>query len=223
MKKLLLASVAVLAFSGAAQAADLPSKRSAVVPYAPVMGVWSGFYVGAHAGMTSGNFQSTDTLGVISKVKAKDSSFSGGALVGYNYQMNNYVLGLEADYTAFELSKSKVVSTGAGALEQSADYLVTVRGRVGYAVDKFLPFVTAGVAFTNSENQYNTLAGALIASQSKTRTGLALGAGVDYAFTNNIIGRVEYQYATFNDKFNFVSDKAKLDLHTVRAAVAYKF
>ncbi len=215
MKNLLLASVAALAFAGAANAADLPSKRSAVVAYAPAS-IWTGFYAGVHAGWTGGEFKTTDTVVTSRTQTQKDSSFSGGALVGYNYQIQQFVLGAEADITAFNLKKAKLGAVG--SLETSANYLATVRGRVGYAVDRFLPFVTAGVAFTDSKQAYP------LASQSKTRTGYALGAGVDYAFTNNIIGRVEYQYAKFdNTKFNFVTDKSDLTLHQVRAAVSYKF
>lgn len=215
MKKLLLASVAALAVAGAASAADLPSKRSSVVAYAPAAGVWTGFYAGVHAGWTGGEFKTTDTATLVKQTQ-RDNSLSGGALVGYNYQINQFVLGLEADITAFDLEKSK--SGNITGLETSSKWLATVRGRVGYAVDRFLPFVTAGVAFTDSKQAY---AGA---AESKTRTGYALGAGVDYAFTNNIIGRVEYQYAKFDgDKFNVVGDKSDLAFHTVRAAVIYKF
>lgn len=112
----------------------------------------------------------------------------------------------------------------------------TIRGRAGYAFENFLPFVTAGVAIGRAKIQdqvavttsayhptdatlppYGSYDEAHVAKE-KTVAGLALGAGIDYAITPNILLRGEYQYVLFND-----FDGHKLNVNTVRAGAAVKF
>lgn len=99
MKKFLLATTALVAFSAGAQAADLGAPRMpiAAAVVAPVFN-WTGFYVGAHFGYGWGNTNWTflagpDTL----NPPPRPNGVFGGLQLGYNFQINNIVLGLEAD------------------------------------------------------------------------------------------------------------------------------
>ena len=73
---------------------------------------------------------------------------------------------------------------------QSLDWLGTIRGRVGYAMGAWMPYVTGGFAFGGGTRTTN------IGSQSATatHTGYVLGAGVEYAFSPQWTAKLEYQY-----------------------------
>src|SRR5829696_6889709 len=96
MKKILLASVALFGFAGAAAAADLLMRAAPPAPIiaaAPIF-TWTGFYVGVNAGFgwSDDDFDSVDLAD-----DDNDGGFVGGAQVGYNYQIGSFVVGLEGD------------------------------------------------------------------------------------------------------------------------------
>ena len=146
MKRVLLACVGIVALSGAAAAADLPV---APAPYykAPVYAPaynWSGFYLGINGGggwgrstwTTTGPF---DTSG----------GLVGGTL-GYNYQVNQVVLGVEGDIDWANINGSTntgCTAVGGTGCATGDNWLSTVRGRLGYAADRFMPYITGGAAF----------------------------------------------------------------------------
>jgi outer membrane immunogenic protein len=179
--------LAVLGFCGvtSAQAADLDYDYLRGAEYdpipAPVAIDWTGVYVGGHGGYTSAalgskgalqpliyrdshdttgesNFRASTLLNPPSK-RVGDMSF--GAFAGYNFQIDEFVFGIEADYTNFGrmgvsndgLGRSQTSSAGmyeivslSGATATRVNDYGTLRGRVGYAFGNFLPYVTGGVA-----------------------------------------------------------------------------
>ena len=219
MKTYLLASVAALGLlaAGAASAADLPSrKRPVAAPvYVPAFS-WSGVHVGPNAGYGWGN---VNTNGGFAITNTGDlDGFVGGAQVGYNYQMGQFVVGLEADIQGADLSTG---NTFAG-LRVKTDYFGTVRGRVGVAFDRFLPYITGGWAYGNVKTSFP---GVFAVSSDNSHTGgWALGGGLEYAFTNNIIAGVEYLYVDLGDKRILnTGTKVGTDFSVVRARLSYKF
>src|SRR3978361_1619505 len=103
MKKLLLSSVALLGLTAGAFAADLPSRRVAPAPYVAVpVFTWTGFYVGVNAGygFSDNDRNNGSYYGAGTTYYGNDSSrdgFVGGGQIGYNYQIGNFVIGIEAD------------------------------------------------------------------------------------------------------------------------------
>ncbi|HEY4140068.1 MAG TPA: outer membrane protein [Pseudolabrys sp.] len=183
LRKILLASAALVSFAGAASAADMPARMPMkAVPYLAVYN-WTGFYVGANIGYgwgrdTAGG-SSTSLNGVI-----------GGGQIGYNWQMNNLVLGLETD---FQGSGQRADATGGGAtLTERVRYFGTVRGRLGYAWDRTLVYVTGGYAYTNVGADLTF--GGLTASSNTTKSGYTVGGGVEYAFAGPWSVKAEYLY-----------------------------
>jgi outer membrane immunogenic protein len=223
MKKYLLSGVAALGLiaAGAASAADLPSRKGPVVApvYVPAF-TWTGFYVGANAGYGFGNM---DSVGV--NAFGDLDGFVGGGQIGYNYQLGQIVLGVEADFQGADL-KAGPSFAGFGIVgEGKTEWFGTVRGRVGYAFDRFLPYITGGLAYGNVKT---TLAPGVtingLNSDDNTHTGWTVGAGVEYAFTNNLVGGVEYLYVDLGDKKVFNgADKVGTDFSLVRARLSYKF
>ena len=111
MKKLLLATVAVFGFAGAAAAADLPSRYAPPPMVAAVpLFTWTGFYVGVNAGYgwnTNDNNTFIDpVLGVVSG-GGSDGGFVGGGQIGYNYQFGQFVIGLETDIQYADLGNGR--------------------------------------------------------------------------------------------------------------------
>jgi outer membrane immunogenic protein len=218
MKNYLLSGVAALGLiaAGAASAADLPSRKGPVAApiYAPVF-TWTGFYVGANAGYAFGNVKA-GAFALPRTVAIGDiDGFIGGGQVGYNYQMGQFVLGLEADLQGGDLNSSN----GFGDRVRT-DYFGTVRARAGLAVDRFMPYVTGGWAYGNVKT---TIAG--IGSTDKTHTGgYAVGAGLEYAFTNNLSAKIEYLYVDLGEKSVFNTGvKVGTDFSVVRAGLNYRF
>src|SRR5262245_57441508 len=77
----------------------------------------------------------------------------------------------------------------------------SLRGRVGYALDRLLLYGTAGIAFADlSQNiQKGRNAGEQVVWENQTPTGYVLGAGAEYAFNSRWIGRVEYLYSNYGN------------------------
>ena len=125
-----------------ASAADLPRGMPYKSPAYVAQYNWTGFYLGINAG---GGFGNSDWNGF-----AISNSPSGGMIggtAGYNWQGTGspWVFGIEGDIDWTNIKDS----TACGALncQTKNNWLGTVRGRVGYALDRFLPYVTGGVAF----------------------------------------------------------------------------
>lgn len=218
MKKYLLASVAALGLvaAGAASAADLPSRKGPVAApvYMPPAFTWTGFYVGANAGYAWGN---VNTNGFTLTNTGDLDGFVGGAQVGYNYQMGQFVVGLEADIQGADLSTGNTL----GGLRVKTDYFGTVRARVGVAFDRFMPYVTGGWAYGNVKTSIPALA---FSSDASHTGGWALGGGLEYAVTNNIVAGVEYLYVDLGDKRILnTGTKVGTDFSVVRARLSYKF
>ena len=227
MRRLLLASVALAALAGQAIAADLPSSKSAPVYTPEPLPVfsWTGFYLGVEGG---GDFrQYKDTFG--GYTIDKDAGLVGGVL-GYNWQVNNFVLGLEGDAAALLGGDKAFTPNGTPIYNNTfnSDYAAAIRGRVGVAFDRALLYAAGGVAFGDTKVSYSTV-GVPGASYTTSRTGYTIGAGVDYAFTPNWIGRIEYRYVDlgkggyYNYNNYYLNDGVKTDSSEVLLALMYKF
>src|SRR6201989_1071916 len=141
--------------------ADFPNVERAA-PYSPQppMFSWSGFYIGANAGLSGGNFNTSDLFGTYGSGDQNATSsrgFSGGGQLGYNYQFpkSNVVVGIEADFQGSTLQgtyDNDQANGEAGWQDASkANWWGTARGRIGYAVGNFLPYATGGLAYGHVE------------------------------------------------------------------------
>jgi outer membrane immunogenic protein len=233
VKKLLLAVSVIALTSGGAFAADLaPAPVQPVAPvYVPYS--WTGFYVGAQAGYqfgkVSGPYQDA------ARTASGPYSFDPdgglvGAYVGYNYQYNSFVLGIEGDGNAVfggETTEHDVYVGVPYVVRAEQTWTANARIRLGYAIDRFLPYVAGGIAFGNVKTNY-TYPDFPFLSESTSRVGWTVGAGLEYAFTDNIIGRIEYRYTDLGRK-SFTSqavntyDDVKFSSNSILAGVSYKF
>jgi len=218
MKKLLLAlSLSLLASS--AYAAD-----AIIAEAAPVFS-WTGGYIGLQAGYAWGN-GNVDQIGGPGFIDTDPDGFLGGVYAGYNYQMsNNIVIGAELDVVYANVDGSGQVflapgvPAGASATEE-LNWSGAARLRLGYAADRFLPYIAGGVAFGDIDISNDNGPG----SFGDTFTGWTIGVGLDYAMTDNLLLRAEYRYTDFgSESFEDFGSEVDLKTNEVRFGIAYKF
>jgi outer membrane immunogenic protein len=208
MKTLLLASAAMMTLGvAAASAADLSGRKTMpykAQPYAQTYN-WSGFYLGANGGGGWGGSDSSD-------------GFRGlvGGTVGYNYQVSRAVFGLEGDIDWSDLSRNGNCS--AFSCQTRNNWLSTVRGRVGYAFDRFMPYVTGGVAFGDVKTSV-----AAIGDTSATKTGWTIGGGLEAAIAGPWTAKVEYLYVDLGSGDSPVGSSENFKTNIVRAGINYRF
>ena len=258
----LLASAAILT-AGTAFAADLPARVAAPAPYiaAPIF-TWTGFYVGLNAGagfnnksngyVTNGFGQNTvfTTTGGGFGNNNNDAGFTGGVQAGYNMQFGMFVAGVEADINYLDRGNgnSAIITDGTNTYTfnrgDSNNWFGTVRGRLGVAFDRFLPYVTGGWAFGGKQggvsgsyvanNNLNGSPTFLVGNgNGGSSSGWTLGGGVEYAFSNNMSLKVEYlhvklgdnnnQLAFVNNNNQYFSFKNENKFDVVRAGINYRF
>jgi len=148
---------------------------------------WTGFYAGVNAGYGWGS--STWSAPAVSM---KPKGFLAGGTVGYNWQSGAIVYGIEGD---FDWSDVKASAACAGVLtcETSSPWLATFRGRVGYAFDRWLPYITGGGAYGRVKATLSA-AGVDLASAASSQLGWTIGGGLEYAFMGNWSAKLEYLY-----------------------------
>ncbi len=238
MKKLLLSTAAIL-LAAPALAADLPRRSPAAAPapvYAAPMFTWAGFYVGAQVGYVWGesdvvSFSDADAR--VGGANVDANGFVGGLHAGYNWQRGSLVYGLEADLEYAALDGAANVVDGATVLARAtveSQLRGSLRARLGVAFDRTLLYVTGGLALGQVEASF--VNGANRASGSETQFGWTVGAGVEYAISNNWSARVEYRYTDLGD-FNVATPTAvvagatrsNIDTtdHSVRVGLSYRF
>ena len=244
MKKFLLCAVSAAALlgPGAAFGADLPIKAPPLVA-APAPWSWTGLYVGGHLGSGWGTKEwanDCDPTGCSTGALASGTvnGFLGGFQAGYNYQINWVVVGIEGDFSFANVSGS-YPCFGGSSCTSKADWFATLTGRIGGTVDHALLYLKGGVAWAHDKyseacSDCSSNDGFATFSGGETRTGWTVGAGVEYAFTRNWSGKLEYDYMDFGTRsVTFTSDVPSrfspytVDIlqrvHAVKAGVNYKF
>ena len=233
---------ALVATCVAAQAADLPMPPAYQTPpvVVPVYN-WTGFYVGVNGGYGWGNQDPFNLL--TNRFDQFSVPFSGGMFggtFGGQIQSGRVVMGIEADIDWANINGSAtVIPTIAGALpiggcqagvgcvtslNTKISDVSTGRLRLGYAMDNWLLYATAGLAFLGANTNVSTVGGiacttvllSAICSGTDHRLGATAGAGIEYGITPAISAKFEYLYITA------VSLEVSR-INEVRAGVNYRF
>jgi len=241
MANIRLSAALLLAFTSQALAADLEPSPVRPAPVAAILPIynWTGFYVGVHGGGGWSKWSGMDPTNPAAGWTAYNGSggVAGGQLGG-NYQIGNYVVGLEGTYawSGMTLNSSAPFAGGAGFnLTVKNDYLATVAGRAGVAFDRVLLYVKGGGAFTRDKYDANNgLAGALAGSAngSFARSGWLAGVGAEWAFWQNWSVKGEYNYMGFSaltetpvttGNLSAAPASVKLNIQTAIVGVNYHF
>ena len=230
MKRFILSTcaglVAVAAMAAPSVAADIPRPAYKAPVYVAPAFSWSGFYIGVNAGYGWGHSDWNNTP--MGNVSLGTKGALVGGTVGYNLQTGNFVFGLEGDISASWMNGSSVggaagsVCSGTGC-ETANNWLATGRGRIGWAWDRFMPYITGGASGGNIKATANGGG-----SVNKTNLGWVAGAGLEWAFTGNWSAKLEYLYT---DLGNVTCEASACGVNTTvsfktniaRAGVNYRF
>src|SRR3954470_5674195 len=195
-----------------------------------------GFYVGGHVGYLFGT--GTATLGDPTGIASAGGSSAvgqlfGGVQAGYQTVLpSRWMLGVELDLSFIDARESAQVlsyrTTAGGYADEQLEYLGGLRGRLGYALGAWTPFVTGGLAFASTRWSNTSLTtGNEDATPGQWRLGWTVGAGLDYAVDKRWTARVEYLYTNLGPTgFTFGAPArydTQYDLHRVRFALNYHF
>jgi outer membrane immunogenic protein len=243
----LIATLAVTAAlgTGAASAADLAARPYAKAPYIAPLYNWGGFYIGGHVGGATTNEQwintaNTTVFGDLSSgqgFRQRGSGVFGGGHMGYNWQASNFVFGLEGTISGLDNHGTVLNNVfGAGLDDQFSwrtNWMATVTGRVGYAVTNNLFYVKGGYAGVN--NRLAVVDAVPVTgsgSQTQWHNGWTVGAGWEYAMTQNWIVGLEYDYSAFEKKSyqlagtspgTYTFDAKPRDIQSAVVRLSYKF
>ena len=227
MRHLPTAAIAVIssfAFIQLASAADLPVKappRPVVAPPYNWTGLYAGLNLGGSWGHQDASLINTTTGAIVATRSNNLDGVIGGGQIGYNWQVNQWVFGLEADFQGSgQKADGSFFDPGAPcgpnvaacfpipstsiAYTDKLDWFGTVRGRIGYAMGatgNWLPYVTGGWAYGHGEISRTTTIGAVVTSLSGSQdySGWTVGGGVEWAFANKWSAKLEYLYIDFGD------------------------
>ena len=219
MKKLLLAGVALIALDVAsASAADI-QRRQAMPTKAPLYVAppynWTGFYVGINGGAGWGR---SDFSVPFATGSYKTSGGLVGGTLGYNWQIGQAVFGLEGDIDWSNIRGSAICGAGLTNCETKNDWLGTARGRLGYAFDRFMPYITGGLAVGEIKS---SVVG--VGSAHDTKTGWTLGGGVEAAIAGPWTAKLEYLYVDLGRSDAVLGSSTKFNTNIVRAGLNYRF
>jgi outer membrane immunogenic protein len=208
-------AVAASALATAASAADMPVPAApAYYPpaYRPVIYDWTGIYGGVHlgAGLLEDQVTTTTTTALQpSGVQTKLSPFAvvGGAQAGFNYQIQQVVVGAEGTFTWSDISGTQATASPIPTVSETSiskpRWYATATGKIGFAANDFLFYAKGGAAWmgVNYTQAVSTGIGN-ISSQTMTvtRSGFTAGGGIEFGMTENLSARLEYDYLNFGTK-----------------------
>jgi len=244
MRKAILAAVAIHFTVGMAQAADLSQSNPVYAPVPAAFTNWTGFYLGGNVGGGWASAKTDFSVGGAGFASATNnlSGVLGGAQLGYNLQAGPAVFGVEADFQ-FTGMKGTLQAptcpaatcgvTTSASYSQKLPWFGTVRGRLGYAQDSWLIYGTAGYAYARLETEASASAGvtSVNLSRDETRSGWAVGGGIELAFARNWTARLEYLYIDLGRTnaalaipgLPTISEDSRVTENLVRLGVNYRF
>jgi outer membrane immunogenic protein len=203
-----------------------PRAPATYVPTTAPVYNWSGIYIGANGGYTFGTSSWSNPAIGIATGNFNTNGYLAGGTIGANYQWGGAVLGVEGDWDWSNLNGTSNIGGCGPGCETKADWLSTVRGRAGWALDRVLLYGTGGAAFAPIQAGFS--GGPF---QSTTQVGWTAGAGLEFAFAPNWTAKAEYLYAdlgSFTCTTNCVGGGAapltvKFTDNIVRAGINFKF
>ena len=235
MVKRLTATACALAIPVAAFAADLGRGPGSLKdPYLPSIqsspynwtGAYGGLFIGGAESIWTVDFYRNNNHG---HADIGSSGFAFGGWLGYNLMLDrNFVVGIETDLGHANAKQMNNIFDNDTSFSRIGTF-GSLRGRAGYAFDNILVYATAGLAYASITNdiQKGKNPGEQVVWDDKWTTGYAVGGGVEYAISQNLIARVEYVYSNYGmtSLVNADGNLAEMtnEMHLVRAGLSYKF
>jgi len=205
-------------------AADLGIPSAAT--YAPYS--WTGVYAGLNAGTGSAAATATASLaGLSARASETLTGYVGGGQLGINLQVGPVVLGAEGDLQGG--TQRSTVTLGFANATDGIDWFGTARARLGFAIDRWMPYVTAGWGYGGAQSTLTT-AGAGTISAISSHSLFAAGAGLEAAVWGNLSAKVEYLYldtgnitTTSPTPFGNLIETSRIKDNIIRGGLNYRF
>ena len=185
---------------------------------------WTGFYLGINGGGGWGHSRHDFEAAGTTTGDYRISGATAGGTLGANLQAGGLLLGVEGDMNWSDIGGSDSCPNPNFTCRTRNKWLATARGRVGYALDRFLPYITAGAAFGQIRANIPDFG-----SERENQTGFALGSGVEAGIVGGLSAKLEYLYVDlgkFNCGFSCTNtgvDDVKFKTHLVRVGLNYRF
>lgn len=243
----LCVAAAALCITASARAADLPAAPPPVYKAPSVMYAmpynWSGFYIGGNLGYGWAT-ASADLTGPGGLTGSGSEDLNGGIFglqAGYNWQLGQMVVGIETDIQATSQKASQTAACAAATCgvdvtatrDSKLPWFGTTRLRLGYAADRWLPYITAGVAYGahTVDITASTATASGSSSSSETRAGFTVGGGVEVGLAPNWSAKLEYLYidsgtlttSTTVAGYGTVTADERVKNNVVRGGLNYRF
>ena len=219
--------------TGGAVSPVITKAPSSVLP--PSVVNWTGIYLGVNAGYGFGASAWKDSVTGGSTGNFGVSGFLAGGTLGANYQVGSVVFGVEGDGAWTDLFGRGTITKSplcVGGCITANNWLATLRGRVGYAFDRYLVYGTAGAALGNIAASYSTHS-----TSNAVERGWTVGAGIEGSFARNWTAKVEYLFIDLangscttdcaivnaNGPALIPNIAVKFNESIVRAGVSYRF
>jgi outer membrane immunogenic protein len=193
-------AIAAIASVGIAQADGMPSRGRAVVYEKPTN--WSGFYFGAHSGWQWSEFDASSLVGGVSLFDVSHDSPVVGGQIGIQHQFGNFVLGVEGTLTvAFQDDHASTdCPNPAFTCAARFDDVITIGPRLGWAMGKWMPYLTGGYANAAFDQKVSLKANSANPFSDRERhSGWYIGGGVDMAVSHGWTIGLEYRHYDFDD------------------------
>jgi outer membrane immunogenic protein len=237
MKKFVISAAVAMSLATPALAADMAVKAPPPAPL-PVIYDWSGFYIGANGGWGQSHscLDFVTAVGTVASGCGDRSGGVAGGQIGYRWQTNQFVFGLEAQGDWANLRNTRVsllnptLSTTA-----KTDGIGLFTGQIGWAWNASLLYVKGGAAVTSNHlDVFDNITGLGLFSASNTRWGGTVGVGYEYGFAPNWSVGVEYDHlwmGNANNSFSVadprlaavLNDRISQDVDMVTVRVNYRF
>lgn len=166
---------------------------------------WSGFYAGATLGKSSIDTSWTDLdydwVGYNVEVGSYDEdSAAVGLNVGYNWQVGNMVFGVAGGFAYQDVSNTTFEFDDV-YIDNSLSFTADLRATGGYAIGKFLPYVTAGVAISDLEHSWHEINDTPDSwPDFENKTAVVYGVGVEYSVNDKISVGAQWLRYDFGDE-----------------------
>jgi outer membrane immunogenic protein len=245
MRKLFHTTAALSVLLTTSMTADAADVRAGPAPYAPPPPVyvpppfsWTGFYLGGNIGGAWTNRDVSDTLlGANFNDGNNNGVFIAGVQLGYNWQVSNFVVGIEADFDGTEDNNNAgIPALGAIQVSSHNRWITTLATRFGVANGPWLFYGKVGGGWVGPDDFTitNLTTGASITAHNNTNSGWLVGAGIEWAFALNWSAKVEYNHIGFDSRtFTFpvgslflVGDtlvERNREIQTVKVGINYLF
>lgn len=182
---------------------------------------WTGFYVGASAGLATGQTSADLGLGGLFNTDYDMNGAIYGGQVGYNWQKGSLVLGVEGSYSATSL-QGDTACLVVLECKRKVDSVATAVARVGYASDRSLLYVMGGAAWGEVKSE-TSIAGFTFLTDKQDHVGWTAGVGLEHALSRNLSVKIEYSHIDLGkeEHFGFADVDAKMDTFRIGANIKF--